>query len=136
MRARQTHRLNLERNSRARLGHTHFAALRTLLCFTLYVKYMTMPTTSQTTNRIQVMAFNPDMSPSETIMPNIGTKGTNGVLNGRTSSGRRTRRIHTPAQTITNASKVPMLTSCPKSPIGTSAPTNATHNPTIAVDFQ
>ena len=38
MRARQTQCADLERISRAQLGRTHFTALRTLLCFTLYVK--------------------------------------------------------------------------------------------------
>lgn len=44
--------------------------------------------------------------------------------------------IQTPAQTITKASSVPMLTNWPKSPMGTTAPTTATHSPTMAVDFQ
>jgi len=75
------------------------------------------------------------MSPA-TRIPIIGTNGTHGVLKGRASSGRRTRRIHTPAQTITNASSVPMLTSSPKMPIGMSEAKIATKIPTVMLEIQ
>ena len=55
------------------------------------------------------------MSASDTTTPMIGTNGTQGVLNGRGRSGSRTRRIHTPAQTIVKANSVPMLVSSARS---------------------
>ena len=50
-------------------------------------------------------------------------------MNARGISGDRTRRIHTPAHTITNASSVPMLTSWPSRPIGKSPATIAATDP-------
>src|SRR6202050_5813607 len=88
---------------------------------------------SQTTRRIQVAAGRLAISPSETRTPMIGTNGTHGVLNGRGKSGRRRRRIHVPAETITKASNVPMLTSSPKMSIGRKAAKNATQVPTKMV---
>ncbi len=69
-------------------------------------------------------------------MPRIGTTGTNGVLNGRCKSGRRTRSTHTPAQTITNASSVPMLVISFKMPMGRMAGRKATKTPTTMDEIQ
>ena len=66
-------------------------------------------------------------------IPAIGVNGTHGVLNGRGMSGRLRRSTHTPAQTITKASSVPILTSSPRIPIGIRAAKNATKMPTIVV---
>ena len=71
---------------------------------------MTKPIISHTIRRIQVIPFSPAISPSETMIPIIGTNGTHGVRKGRFSSGRLTRRIQTAEHTITNARSVPMLT--------------------------
>lgn len=57
----------------------------------------------------------------------IGTKGTNGVLNGRLNSGFLTRMIHTPALTKTKAKSVPKDVKSPATDPGTNAakaPTN------------
>ena len=64
----------------------------------------------------------------------IGTKGISGVLNGRSRSGRVLRRIQTPAQTSTNASSVPMLTSCPSSCSGRTPVARPTATPVKIVD--
>src|SRR5258707_13142785 len=89
---------------------------------------------SHITRRYHVTRFKLAISPSETTMPSIGTSGTIGVLNGRGKSGRRLRRIMTAPQTMTNASSVPMLTICPKLPIGTSEPNTAAPKPVTPVD--
>ena len=47
-----------------------------------------------------------------------------------------TRRTQTPAQTMTNASSVPMLTSSPKMPMGINAAKTATKQPTRLVEIQ
>src|SRR4026207_1778108 len=57
---------------------------------------------------------------SEIEIPSIGTRGDQGVLNGRGKSGRFERRIKTPAQTITNARSVPILTNGPRTLVGMS----------------
>ena len=66
----------------------------------------------------------------------IGTNGTHGVLKGRTKSGRLRRKTQVPAETMTNANNVPMLTSSPKTSIGTNAAKKATQTPTKIVDIQ
>ena len=97
---------------------------------------MTMPMARQPIMRYQVRALSPNMSASDTNIPMMGTKGTQGVLNGRGRSGRRTRKIQTPAETITKASSVPMLTSCPNWPMGITPPMMATKTPTMICVFQ
>ncbi len=69
------------------------------------------------------------MSPRQDAMPSTGTSGTNGVLNGRSRSGRLRRRIQTPPHTTTNASNVPMLTSCPRIWMGNNPVKTATAMP-------
>src|SRR5216684_2939850 len=70
--------------------------------------------------------------PSEYIMakfqtmPRIGTSGTNGVLKGRGASGCLRRITQTPAQTITNAKRVPMLVMWPTTDNGSRAENGAT----------
>src|SRR6476469_7904710 len=65
----------------------------------------------------------------------IGTKGTHGVLNGRSRLGLLRRTIQTPAQTITNASRVPMVTMSPSRLMGRDAARKATQVPTIRVEI-
>src|SRR5664279_515557 len=92
---------------------------------------MTMPIASQMIRRSHVSPGRLAIKASEITIPRMGTRGTSGVLKGRCSSGRRTRRIHTPAHTITNASNVPMLTSSPRIPMGTREAKMATNSPTV-----
>src|SRR5712692_1306518 len=91
--------------------------------------------TSQMINRSQVAPGKLAIRPAETSTPMIGTNGTHGVLNGRGRSGRLLRRIHVPAETITKASSVPMLTSSPRISIGTKAEKKATQIPTKMVEI-
>src|SRR6266852_2652626 len=91
---------------------------------------------SQTTSRIQVIGVRLNIIVSEITIPRIGTSGTSGVRNGRGRSGRRRRRTHTPAQTITKASNVPMLTISSSTLIGKDAASTATKKPTVKVEIQ
>jgi len=95
---------------------------------------MTIPIMSHTTSRSQVAAGKLAISPKETTTPMIGTKGTHGVLKGRGKSGRLRRKIQVPAETITKASSVPMLTSSPRMSMGTNAAKKATKIPTKIVE--
>ena len=58
-------------------------------------------------------------------MPSVATSGTAGTRNPRGISGRRTRRIHTPAHTSMNANSVPMLVISPTMSPGTKAANSA-----------
>src|SRR6185437_892368 len=69
------------------------------------------------------------ISANETNMPRIGTRGTQGVRKGRGTSGRLTRMIQTPRQTIVKARRVPRLTSFARKTIGKKAARNATKHP-------
>ena len=73
---------------------------------------------------------------NEVMIPRIGTNGTSGVRNGRSKSGLRRRMIHTPPQTMTNASRVPMLTISASTLIGRDAASTATKSPTVNVEIQ
>src|ERR1035438_3367563 len=75
------------------------------------------------------------MSENDTSTPMMGTNGTHGVLKGRGRSGSRTRRIHTPAQTIVKANRVPMLVSSARIEIGSAAASVATQSPTTMVEI-
>ncbi|KAA6315686.1 hypothetical protein EZS27_033895, partial [termite gut metagenome] len=55
----------------------------------------------------------------QVAIPSIGTSGTSGVLNARGTSGIFFRITQIPAQTMTKASKVPMLVSSPATRAGT-----------------
>src|SRR5882672_632185 len=92
--------------------------------------------TSHTNKRIQVIGVRLNIIASEITIPRIGTSGTRGVRNGRGKSGLRRRRIHTPAQTMTNASNVPMLTISVSTLIGSEAASTATKMPTVRVEIQ
>src|SRR5690348_6965601 len=61
-----------------------------------------------------------------TMIPRIGTAGTQGVRNGRGWAGCLIRITHTPAQTITKANKVPMLVMRPTMLSGSRAEKGAT----------
>src|SRR5262249_3964911 len=97
---------------------------------------MSMPRINQTTRRIHVGLVRVSIKPSDIRIPMIGVKGTHGALNGRSRSGLRRRRIHTPAETMTNASSVPMLTISVSTLIGKDAARAATKNPTVRVEIQ
>src|SRR6185437_51801 len=71
----------------------------------------------------------------ENNMPRIGTRGTHGVLNGRGKSGLRRRNTHTPAETMANASRVPMFTMSPSWLMGSDAASSATKKPTLIVEI-
>ena len=58
-------------------------------------------------------------------MPSIGISGTSGTLKGRSASGSVFLRIRIPAQTIRNASNVPMLVISPTTVMGTNAANSA-----------
>src|SRR5271157_2201573 len=75
--------------------------------------------------------------PSEYIMAKFQTMpriGTSGVLNGRGASGFFTRITHTPAHTITNANRVPMLVMCPTMLRGRNAENGATKKKNSMLD--
>src|ERR1019366_3485084 len=63
---------------------------------------MAIPIASQTIRRSQVSPGRLAIKAKEMTIPRMGTSGTNGVLKGRCSSGRRTRRIHTPPILLTD----------------------------------
>src|SRR5581483_5867677 len=93
-------------------------------------KYKERPITSQISSRTQVSQGRNTIISSDTSAPIMGTNGTHGVLNGRGMSGLRRRMSHTPMQTITNASIVPMLTSSPRIEMGMVAANSPTKMPT------
>ena len=66
--------------------------------------------------------------------PRMGTSGTSGVLNGRSSSGERTRSTHTPIHTVAKAASVPPETSSPNRPSGKKPAMMMAMIPTIHVD--
>ena len=70
---------------------------------------------------------------NEITIPKIGTRGASGVRNGRASWGLRRRMSHTPAQTMTKASNVPMLTISVSTSMGRDAASTATKMPTVRV---
>jgi len=59
-------------------------------------------------------------------MPMMGTNGTSGVLKVRAASGFFTRITHTPAHTMTNAKRAPMLVTWPTMLNGRKAEKGAT----------
>src|SRR5580698_1185261 len=75
------------------------------------------------------------MTNSAVTIPRIGTSGTNGVLNGRSISGCRTRSTQTPAHTIVNASSVPMFTRSDRKSMSFTAGMSATIEPTTIVEI-
>src|SRR6185312_4316466 len=97
---------------------------------------MNMPMISHITRRSQVTAGRLYIHQRENNTPRMGTSGTHGVLNGRGKSGLRRRSTHTPAETMANASNVPMLTMSPSSLMGSEAASKATKKPTLSVESQ
>lgn len=89
------------------------------LCFLLYAKYMTIPISIHIPKRSQLSIGKEAIIKTHTIIPNIGIKGTKGVLKGLSTVGFFLRRTITPIQTSVKANNVPILTMCPKSEIGT-----------------
>src|SRR5690606_33089617 len=72
----------------------------------------------------------------QTIMPNMGTSGTNGVLNGLSISGLVFRRTNKPIQASVKANSVPILSMCPKSEIGTKPAKKDTNTMNMRFVFQ
>ena len=82
---------------------------------------------SHTKSLSQLVQPNPKIIAAQTIIPNIGTSGTNGVLNCLGNSGFVFLKMITAAHTRINANKVPMLVMSPTISPGTNAakaPTN------------
>src|SRR5437016_1775139 len=88
------------------------------------------------TKRSQFSSGSENISRRQRAMPRIGTKGTSGQRNGRATSGWRRRMMSTAAQTITNASNVPMLVNSARILSGMSAPISPTTVPVRIVAFQ
>ena len=111
---------------------------RSALCYGLVHRTRKRGALSRAKSAISTRSL-PEGWPSrakEVRIPRMGTSGTSGVLNGLGRSGRFTRRIHTPAQTITNASSVPMFTSTARSPMGMNDAKPATQTPTTIDEIQ
>src|SRR5690606_6635489 len=79
----------------------------------------TNPISSQMPRRSQLSNGREAINNMQTMMPKIGITGTNGVLNGLSSSGLVLRSTRMPTQTSVNANSVPILTMCPRSETGT-----------------
>src|SRR5262245_59848235 len=92
-----------------------------------------MPIAIQMISRSQVALPRLAISAKLTIAEIAGTTGTNGVLKGRGMSGRWRRRKMIPMETITNASRVPMLTSSPRMLIFVNPAAMATTPPVTSV---
>src|SRR5829696_7744658 len=91
--------------------------------------------TSHIKSRDQLGHPSPNTIAPQTIMPNIGTTGTHGVLKWRGASGSVLRIIITPAHTSINANKVPMLVISPAISPGTNAAKNPTKTKRIRLDL-
>src|ERR1051326_7977516 len=94
-----------------------------------------MPIISHINKRSQVTPGKLYIHHKENSTPRIGTTGTHGVLNGRGKSGLRRRSTHTPAETMANASNVPMFTMYPSLLVGREAASSATKKPTPIVEI-
>lgn len=81
---------------------------------------MTKPITIHTINLSQVSKGKASICDRHIKTPNIGTRGTRGVLNGRSTSGRVLRRIIIDIHTSVKAINVPIDTSSPSTFIGRS----------------
>ena len=71
----------------------------------------------------------------QTKIPKIGTKGTKGVLNGRTRVGSFFRMIKIPRHTNTKANKVPIDVKSPATLPGTNPANNPTKTKRIKFDL-
>src|SRR5690554_2774987 len=80
---------------------------------------MAIPIASHKSSLHQLSFSKESIKYPQTTTPAIGTKGTNGTLKALGASGIFLRITNTPIQTKEKANRVPMLTICPKSLIGT-----------------
>ena len=94
-----------------------------------------MPIAIHPISRSQLCAPSPNIIEKHTIIPKIGTKGTHGVRNGRGISGLDFLIINIPAQTNTNANKVPILVISPTISPGTTAATIPIKTKKIRLDL-
>ena len=76
---------------------------------------------SHTKRRTQLAHPSPNIIAPQTIMPSMGTRGTNGVLKGLSALGSLFLMMITPAHTSTKAKSVPMLVISPTMSPGTKA---------------
>src|SRR6266567_6549084 len=92
-----------------------------------------MPMANQTSKRRQVVHGRAAISASAESAPAGATNQTQGVVNLRGRLGSRTRRTKIPAETITNASKVPIEQRLPASRTVKTAEKKATPRP-VTID--
>src|SRR5947209_13850202 len=90
-----------------------------------------MPMANQTISRNLVVHGRKDIRRMADIAPAGATNQTHGVLNLRGRFGSRTRRTRIPAETITNASKVPIEHKLPASRTVNTAEKKATAIPVM-----
>src|SRR5579883_1740019 len=101
---------------------------------------MPRPITSQTPNRIQVSIGRPSIKPMQQTIESSGVYGENGTRNPRARSGCVCRKMITPADTIINANRVPILDKSASVPIsqmpaGTPTAKPASHVLTCGVRY-
>ena len=107
-----------------------------LLCLAPYLKYIKTPTASQIINLNQVSPGSENIINRQQTIPNIGIKGTNGVLKALGRSGCVLRKMIIPAHTNTNASKVPILVISPTTVAGTKAANKLTNTMNKRFDLE
>lgn len=84
---------------------------------------------------LSVCASNAKIIAKQITAPKIGTRGTRGVLNGRSIPGDLRLNIHTPKLTNTKANKVPKLVKSPATLPGTNAANKPTKINKIQLDL-
>ena len=97
--------------------------------------YINPPIHNQTNNLSQFSFGSENINIKQVTIPAIGTNGKRGALNGLSALGCVFLIIKTAEQTITNANKVPMLTSSAKILSGRKLARIATKIPVRMVDF-
>src|SRR5690606_5204982 len=95
-----------------------------------------MPIINQIAKRSQLSIGKDAIKIKQTIIPSMGTSGTNGVRNGLSISGFVFRSTNTPMQTNVKANSVPILTMCPKSEMGTKPAKRDTNTMNMRFVFQ
>src|ERR1035438_5930762 len=106
-----------------------------MLFFNPKSKYTSSPTSIQVSALSCVKRSREIIISEQTPIPRIGTNGTNGVLIGRTALGSLLRRIQIPAQTKTNASKVPIEVRSPAMLPGINPPKIPTNKKSMRLDL-
>ena len=96
---------------------------------------MRNPIPSQINKRHQFSTGRENIKIRQQTIPAIGTKGDQGARKGRSACGWVLRMISTAAQTITNASKVPMFVNSASIRSGSNVAIAPTKTPVRIVDF-